>query len=82
VRCPRIGPELRPARLEGEFVERLVDALHLVDGDRIGAHPPLDLAEALVVGLLEGIERRHELVEGLADFARSGGAAPPATLVS
>jgi hypothetical protein len=61
-----------PARLQRQLVEHPVDALHLVDGHRIGAHPPLDLAKALVVGLLEGVERGHEFAERLADIDRGG----------
>ncbi len=58
------------------LVERLVDALELVVGHDIGRHALLDLAEALVVGLLEGLEGAHEVAEGIGD------AVPVSALVS
>ena len=41
-------------------------------GQRVGAPAPLELVEALVVGVLEGLEGAHEVVEGGADVGRAG----------
>ena len=72
--------EVRPGRLQGELVddalvlvERAVDAVDLVGGDDVGGHAALDLAEALVVGVLEGLEGAHEVVEGGGEVAAGGG---------
>ena len=46
------------------LVERAVEAVDLVGGDDVGRHAALELAEALVVGVLEGLEGAHEVAEG------------------
>ena len=63
--------EVRPGGLQGKvvddtlgLVERAVEAVDLVGGDDVGGHAPLELAETLVVGVLEGLEGAHEIVEG------------------
>ena len=63
--------ERRAARVERDavepalgLVERAVDAGELLLGDDVGREPRLDLGEARVVGVLEGLEGAGELVEG------------------
>ena len=63
--------QMRPGRLQRELVddalvlvERAIDAVDLLGGDDIGGHASLDLGEALVIAVLEGLERAHEAVEG------------------
>ncbi len=70
-RAGRSRLERRALGLGGERVEhalllvqRAVDAIDAVGGDDVGGHAGLDLVEAGVVGLLEGLEGAHELVEG------------------
>ena len=42
------------------LVQRAVDAGELVGRDDVGRQAPLELAEAVVVGVLEGLEGAHE----------------------
>ena len=56
--------EVRASRFQLQLVEGAVDAIDLVGGDDVGRHAPLELAEAVVVGVLEGFEGAHEVVEG------------------
>ena len=51
-------------------VERAVDAVHLLDRHDIGGNAVLDLVEARIIGLLEGFEGLHEVVEGIDDVER------------
>ena len=55
---------MRAGRFDLQLVEGAVDAVDLLGGDDVGRHAPLELAEALVVGVLEGFEGAHEVVEG------------------
>jgi len=71
---------VRAGGLEGEvidhalgLIERAVDAVDLVGGDDVGGEAPLELAEALVVAVLEGLEGAHEAVEGAAEIVGVGG---------
>ena len=50
-------------------VERLPDPRHLLLGDDVGGKLPLDLAEPLVIGVLEGFEGRQEIPEGVPHVA-------------
>jgi hypothetical protein len=76
----RRAGEVRPGRLEGELVddafvliEDAVDAVDLVGCDDVGGEAALELAEALVVGVLEVLEGAHEAVEGGGEVAAGGG---------
>jgi hypothetical protein len=51
------------------LIQRAVDAGELLLDQRIGGGAPLQRIEALVVRLLEGFERAHEIFEGGADVA-------------
>ena len=53
------------------LVERAVDAVHLVAGHHVGGHALLDLREALVIGLAEGLEGLHHVAEGDLGLKRS-----------
>ena len=53
----------------------LIDALDFLLGHHVGDHALLDLREALVVGLLEGLEGTHE-------FVHASASSPAITLVS
>ena len=55
------------------LVERAVDAVELVDGDDVGRTARARAGEALVVGVLEGLEGAHEVVEGGVDVGAGGG---------
>ena len=55
------------------LVERAVDAVELVGGDDVGRQAALELAEALVVGVLEGLEGAHEVAEGGVEVVGVGG---------
>ena len=46
------------------LVQRAVDAGEAVGGDDVGRQAALELAEALVVAVLEGLEGAHEVAEG------------------
>ncbi len=46
------------------LVEGAVDAIDAFGGDDVGRHTRFDLVKAGVVGLLEGLEGAHEVVEG------------------
>ena len=54
------------------LVERAVDAGELVGRDGIGGAAALELADALVVAFLEGLEGAHELAEGAVDVVVGG----------
>ena len=84
------GPELRPRRFQRELiddglvlVDRIVDAVELLDGEHVGRQALLDLADALIVRRLERLEGAHEVVEGDRPRRRRATAAPSlAALVS
>ena len=48
--------KLRAARFQDQLIQRLVDAVDLFDGHHISAHALFDLRQALVIGVLEGLE--------------------------
>jgi hypothetical protein len=58
---------VRAGRFQLQLIEGAVEAVDLLGGDDVGRHAPLELAEALVVGVLEGFEGAHEVVEGAGD---------------
>src|SRR5690606_20991483 len=67
--------ERRPARIEGQpvepapgLVERRVDAGELLLDEDVDRAPGFQRAEALIVGLLEGLEGTREILEGRADI--------------
>jgi hypothetical protein len=59
--------EMRAGGFQLQLVEGAVDAVGLLGGDDVGRHAPLELAEALVVDVLEGFEGAHEVVERAGD---------------
>jgi hypothetical protein len=74
-----LGGEARPARLQRQavearepLVERPVDPGELLLGDDVGG-APLDLGEAGIVRLLEGLEDAHDLVMGHLRLVRQDG---------
>ncbi len=61
------GPRLLQRQIVHEpavVVERPVDAVELVAGHDISPHLALDIGKPLIVGLTEGFEGLHELIEG------------------
>jgi hypothetical protein len=67
--------ELRARSLAGEIVddalmlvERTVDAEELLARERIGRAAIFELLKAGIVGLLERLERTHEILEGGSDW--------------
>ena len=72
--------EMGARGLEGELVddalvvvERAADAIEAVGGDDVGRHAALELAETLVVAVLEGLEGAHEVAEGGVEIVGVGG---------
>lgn len=69
------GPRLLQSQIVHEpavVVERPVDAVELVAGHDISPHLALDIGKPLIVGLTEGFEGLHELVEGGRHRIRDG----------
>ena len=74
-RCGRADFRASSSTTRFVLVDRAVDAVDLVGGDDVGRHALLELGEALVVAVLEGLEGAHEAVEGGGDVVAGRGGA-------